>query len=627
MADRGPAKPGERAAAAGDDAAQAPQHRRDCVIIPAHGSVEVPEEQALQEIRDVPDIQGATGKGIWVAIGRAIAHLRAEVNYQKGRKHSARNDKERIRQEREELRKETERQRDLLKRQGDRLDHLEQAHANDVRTIDGLARSNRRQFLFMLAGVGGVVYLERYRIAKFLTDKIAEKTGNQKPDYPPVNPVDDKPIEERRPELFKRMTPFETVLSEGLREFDPERGIWTDRLLSSFKLSEYLLGDKFIYTGIDEALSSGQNAQNVHTFAIMGEMSRRFGRNGNHKDAYKTTTLCDTINTLIDYRRLSDDQIKEWIVYTYYHSFGVTLVATNLTVERNKTSKRITNVSYDLQAGNFNEMRILVPKTVEDLTPDEKGGNITQVHKTFPLVGANNRLLLHSGISPVHDLRVPASYMEVDKDVNLEVAGIHWPLKTSDLADTIRWYKHSLKTVPDRVLTGTSNGRTVGSKSILPHLYTNDPFAKILAEHLTKSAKTDAEKIQKITTFVQSLRYIWENNSDRDRPILITLFNDGSDCNNLVVAWASMMHALNLDYALLHTGDGKDEAHTMGGIPEDTAPPELKSISRYRGIFPVELTGKWEIGRVDPPPRHQIFAQEVQRFPKPQDQRIEQPKK
>jgi len=595
-----------------DEPVRAKGHKRRIMatLVPVD-QIDIPEEAALQEIRNVEGIQGATGKGIWVAIGRALSRSKIRTSRQHADLEEANQAKDRVSIELEEERAKTE-------AQAVRISKLEKARTSDAGEIRDLTKSNRRQFLFILGGLAAGVYFERERLWGAFVDKFSPYP--QKPDYPKHQTQDDQPIEERSPEVFKRMTSFETVLTEGNRTLDQQSGIWKDKLLSPFKVSEYLLGDKFIYTGMDNALTEatkGQtNGTNVHNFAIMGSMSRRFGKNGNHKESYKTTTLSDAINNLLDYRRLTDSQIKNWIVYTYYYSFGANLDENLITLTRDPKTNSVVNVEYALPSEKYNEIRLVVPKIVEDLTSDEKGGNITQVPQTFPLVGRDGRLLLHSGISPMHDLRVPSSHMESNKEVDVKNTGIEWRLSTLDIANAINWYKNRLKTVNPEIIHGMVNGRNVGGKSLKQYINENDPFAKELAELLTKDAKTDAQKIQKITSFVQSLRYIWENDSDENRPLLITLFNDGSDCNNLVVAWASMMHALKLDYAILHTSDGKDEAHVMGGIPEDTSPKEFKVNPRYRGIFPVELTDKWPIGQVDPPKNHTIYGEEVTKFPK-----------
>jgi len=586
-----------------------PRKPVDIVIAPMFHSL--PEDKALQEIREVPNIQGATGKGIWVTIGRFVAGLKEEVRYQKGRKHTARIEKAQVQQAAIEKQQELERK---IRERDAKIVSLREQRNSAREEAQYLGKVTRRQFVAIFLGIAGVAYLEHEAIVNFLTGK---REYFRDPEESPGSSEDQsRPLEERKPELFKRMTPYEIVLAEGLRYQDPKSGIWKDRLLAPFKVSEYLLGDKFVYTGIDENLTK-RGGENVHTFAIMGDMSRRYGRNGNHREAYKTVTLPDAINNLLDYRRLSDASVRRWIVDTYNFSFGVRLDESLLKIDRDKSTKAITNVTYNLPPGFENELRLQVPKTVDDLIPAEKGGNITQVQKTLPLVGAGNRLLLHSGISPMHDLRVPASYMEADKDIPMLIPDGKWDIRTSDLAHCLTWYRNRKKQVGTKYVTGPVRGKQVSARSISAYLYENDPFARTLAEHVTRNAKTDAEKIQAITSFVQSLRYIWENDSDEDRPILITLFNDGSDCNNLVMAWISMMHYMQLDYYVIYTSDGKDENHTMGGIPEDTAPEELAARSRYKKILSIELTGKSPIGRVDPPSNHEIYALETFRFPKP----------
>jgi len=67
------------------------RHKHDCRIMPAYDVV--PEEEALQEIREVPGIQNATGKSIWVAIGRALHGLKADLRHQRSAKIQARAEK------------------------------------------------------------------------------------------------------------------------------------------------------------------------------------------------------------------------------------------------------------------------------------------------------------------------------------------------------------------------------------------------------------------------------------------------------------------------------------------------------------------------------------------------------
>lgn len=413
-------------------------------------------------------------------------------------------------------------------------------------------------------------------------------------------------------EKLRSLPGLEAVLTASMWEKDEIRGTHKDNLLSPFEVSRHFLGGKFWYTGRANDINDHPRYANQrsHRFALIGRRSKYLAKNGEGVNRFDETTLADAINNLLDYANLDDEQIKEWIIWTYRKSFNVNhLEAKRINIQRDPKTKKTTDISYNPPEKFDSHMILNIPREMNGVSPSTFQGNLTIEKKYVPILGAGNRLLLQSGISPDHDLYVPAGLMDIDKKFRLPLGrrnssdtdGVYggWDLTALDLAEAIHWYEEITQKNGHKKIYGTENGTISFFTSCASYVRLDDERIKTLAKYLVKNTPDPVGQIKKITEFVQSLPYIGENDKDYNRPPLITLFNEGSDCNNLTVIWSSLLAALGYEHAILYVPAKKlsTESHVIGGVPADLYPLSPAQGRRlYNGYLFTELTNSWEIG-------------------------------
>jgi len=351
-----------------------------------------------------------------------------------------------------------------------------------------------------------------------------------------------------------RLSDAEEVLVASLVVQDKNGRSVHDNILSPYKTSHYLLGGKFWYTGSSEECRD----ERVHRFALIGRSSGYLDQNGSGAERFTSTTLADAINLLlIDVPKLSDEEIKKWIIFTYRQSFGIgNLELERLSIHRDPATRNVTNVTYKPQDGFQKNFVITIPKEIAGVSAHSFQGNLTSDKIYVPLLGEGNRLLLQSGLSPNHDLRVPSKLLFRNKDIDLTFEGYRWQMRSNILAEELRNYSK------------ISEEKVCGNR-ISPHVLSNSELMRKLTEAIIKNAKSPTTKIDRITNFVQALPYLTENAADFNRPPILTLFNGGGDCNNKTILWSSLMTTAGLDHAIIHVGakDLSTASHVLGGVP------------------------------------------------------------
>lgn len=404
-------------------------------------------------------------------------------------------------------------------------------------------------------------------------------------------------------------TPFEKVLEASILRFSAKNLTYSDNILDGEETSKHFFGDRFLYTG-EYPGEYGGHKQRVHFFKLIGEKSGFVGRNPKNKNRYKTTTLADAVNLLLDTEHLSPDQIKEWIKWMYKESFNIELEIQFIDLEW-KEDGSLKTVFYN---GKIRPIGVVsVVKTIDGM-PVQPGGNFTSAKEVQYCIDNKHRLLLLSGIS-LYDICVPTELMRTNPKFTLSFKGIKEPFElfASDLEERMDTLEESKTRPYDGSYTSHEGGvrqiRLISRlfkeyDELVGQKFINDKFIKNLAEAILKNVNPDdhAARIKKIVAFVQSVKYRPENAENMDRPGLLTLFNEGGDCNNLVVLFAQLMLASGYKTAVLYTDeagkkpDGK--IHVLAGVSAYYFPNKQKWTVGESGEYwvPVELTDSWGIG-------------------------------
>lgn len=408
----------------------------------------------------------------------------------------------------------------------------------------------------------------------------------------------------------EQLTSFETVLFHSLERVDPNTNTYKDGLLNSYSVAKNFLGGKFIYRGrhVDEKALAGSNNQRIHRFAVIGSKSG-FYRNKNEKKLNTSTTIVDAINDILDVENLSDQTIKDWLVWTYYHSFGANLSAADLKIERSEGE--ITGVTY-----GATHPKVIIKERANVEGRAVGAQNSTQeIMMKWAIVDAKGNLVLPSGMTSLdgrgsHDLLVPSNLLPSDQEFTLTFDGaghgsnFSWPIKASDLANETQAYLARKANGRPRV-SGIINGTTVNMSSTRQTVNLTDGYADSLAFVLTKGSTSKLDEAGRLARFIQSRKYISEIGGDEDRPLIMILFNSGGDCNNKLVPWTSMMARRKLDFAVIYLIDPKSdkyESHVVGGVGQNVFPNGKipANLSQVAGFAPIELTLEgWAIGNGD----------------------------
>lgn len=384
-----------------------------------------------------------------------------------------------------------------------------------------------------------------------------------------------------------RYSGIETVFDASLESDDPVTGTMRDALLDPYQVSKFFLGNKFVYRGHD-----GDDSSRVLRFAPRGIDSGYF-QSGGDKFRSRSTSLSDAINDILDYSALDDRSIMQWIVYTYQRSFSVSLSLDDMQIVRGQ-DKKVKKVLYH---GELNP-KVLVRVNVPVDGRDSLAANSRTTKEKFVPIISGKKLLLPVGISAGdgqsggHDLRVPSHLLDSNKSFRLPVhRGPVWKLDASALAASLNGYRDRLKRFPNSRLESN-------------FIDFQDPQAREATQHLVSRRDTPIKKAKKIISFVQkNLPYKSENDRDYDRPLLLVLFNGGGDCNNKIVAWASMMAAEKLDFCIVHCYDPKsdtNEAHVVGGVGSSVFPGKKvpKTMDSAANHALIELTAPgWKVGQ------------------------------
>lgn len=375
-------------------------------------------------------------------------------------------------------------------------------------------------------------------------------------------------------EIPASSTALETVLESSVPEYVTETRTYRDNILNPYAVAQYFLGNRFRYNGQEDVTYRGRN-QRAHRFTQIGEKSGYLGRGKESKNLWKTTTLATTINTLLQVTRLSNPQISHWIAWSYQRAFSVKLDINYLTIVREPNGK-VAEVLYNAPVGFERVLEINVAKERNDDAPSQPGGHISRNLEVQNILSENGRLLLPSGLSPLHDIVVPVELMPRDPEFNLDIMGrISWnALRASDLAERIEKLK-AIENI-ERLKPPESAslfGRTQLHRPMAPYVGKNDLLLKKMADHLLKNTARDmhGQRMLKLAEFVQELPYKEEFDTDRNRNGLLTLFNGGGDCNNLSVLFAELMLASGYRTAIFTIGPRvkNGSLHATGAVPAE----------------------------------------------------------
>lgn len=426
--------------------------------------------------------------------------------------------------------------------------------------------------------------------------------------------------------------PFAVFLENSVRVFNPTDLTKSDRMLKMDRVIEKLLAGKFKYLATEMGLYpsnkdggaiDGSRQQEIYRFTLIGKLSGHTTATKDSENAYQKTTLTDAVNTLLE-PGLSDAQLKTWICWLYETSFYTKLVKERLRIERDEKGL-FKMATYNPESGFEAKKSLYVIEQMDAKEGSEPGGSYSKVRMDQSLLGAGNRLLLPSGVSPYHDVRVPASLLKSDPQVTLNWGSGAWPISVSHLSSRIASLEKRVADNPDRTIVAPNVfGRSITVANMAPLIDTADPMVKELVDFvLTGIDKNNHPKrIQEIIDFIQQLPYKLEYDSNFDRPGLLVLFNEGGDCNNVVDLYVQMMTAAGYDAAVMWVAfkNSKSDLHARGGVPAKYFPKAAGrrwSMGDGEEWLPVELTGKFPVGLetwgVD---KETTFHMEVVRAPK-----------
>lgn len=267
---------------------------------------------------------------------------------------------------------------------------------------------------------------------------------------------------------------------------------------------------------------------------------------------------------------------------------------------------------------------------IEGITPGSMQAMPTTKRDYYSILGADNRLILQSGVSPDHDLYVPANLLDTDKKFRMPLGKRRphykdgygdfgsYELSALHIAQAIHWQEgRTEKNGQTKVEGNTSDGRSYSFRSTASFVPTDNSIIKEVADFLIRTMTdidrqryramgiTDpkAQEIQRLTEYVQSMDYVWENDNNFDRHPLITLFNEGSDCNNKALLWSSLLTARRHDHVLLYIPNRKysHSSHVLGGLDASVMPPAQSDgrgrvARQFRQFVAVESTGSFPVG-------------------------------
>lgn len=437
---------------------------------------------------------------------------------------------------------------------------------------------------------------------------------------PPLPPA--APEVQAAPESIRSLPGLAAVLASSLDYFDTSRRTLRDPLLKADAVSEAFLDNRFHYTGQAKKPKEADSPfkdQRIHTFTVIGNRSSYYNAQG--QDRFDDTYLNHAINTLLDVKNLSDEQIKEWIVFNYQRAFSVTLEASRIMLTRSSRTQEVSYVTYNPPAGFRNSMRINFARAMEDVSPFKPGGSITTDEKVVPILASDNRLILQSGVSPDHDLQVPENLLELDKTctrpLGKEGGFGTIEMTATELASAIHRYHQIIDEGLDQsVLPYSSDGRQHQVKLCSPFVDESDPIVRRVARQLLTRNTLAKEATEIFTAFVQGTPYRRENDADHDRPAACTIFNNGSDCNGLVILWSNLATACKLPHALVYFVD-KDpqsrKAHVTVGVDGRLAPtPEEQAQANFLlESLGIEPESKPQLVIPGPDRRNSYYNQEL----------------
>lgn len=427
-------------------------------------------------------------------------------------------------------------------------------------------------------------------------------------------------------EDLRALPGIEGVFAASLRGTVQSGNFTQDNLLNPYDVSRHFLGNRFQYTGMpeDQAAYAGQKAgdaytgQRIHRFTAIGSRSKFLGKDGEGAKRFESTTLADAINNLLDYSNPQlavnhDYEIRKWIVWTYQHSFDVKLDINRLKIKRDRSSKKVTNVTYNPPKDFDRKIGISIYERIQGIAAASAEAQYTRTAAYFNILADDDRLLLQSGISPNHDLYVPEGLLDHDKEFTIKLPQFEqkkgqpisgdWKLSAEELKWAIDWHETVRLSNPGFVVEKAYGEEKIMTK-VSPYVPLDDGLIRNLANFIVEGLKTDPERVQAITNFVQALPYIGENDRDFDRHPLLSLFNQGSDCNNLTVIWSALMAAKGYEHYLLYVPakPHTNSAHLLGAVPAHLAPnwqanlPQDAKTRDFNGAPVVELTGEYAIG-------------------------------
>lgn len=428
--------------------------------------------------------------------------------------------------------------------------------------------------------------------------------------------------------------PFAVLLEQGRREFNATDFTKSDRMLKMDRVIDNLLAGKFKYLATEIGLYpstvegkavQGSRQEEIYRFTLIGKLSGHTTANKDSQNAYQTTTLADAVNTLLE-PNLTDEQLKTWICWLYETSFSTKLERNRLQIVRG-ANRAFDKAAYNAPAGFETKKLFLGIHKMDESEGSEPGGRDSRISVEENLLGEGNRLLLPSGLSPYHDVRVPGSLLKSDPEVKLKLGKKgDWNLRASEFSSRISDLEQRMAAnVNNKVTFEKVFGyRTVTTSKIAPLIDINDPTVKLLVDWVIKDIdKNDhPKKIQAIIDFIQELPYKWEYASNFDRPGLLVLFNEGGDCNNVTDLYVQMMAAAGYDSAVMHVAlkDVRTMLHARGGVPAKYFPNadgrawNLGDKEEWRSV---ELTGKYAVGVENWGDKETTYHIEVVRAPKP----------
>lgn len=388
------------------------------------------------------------------------------------------------------------------------------------------------------------------------------------------------------------------VLLYSPRIFDEDTMTWKDNILNHHAVSESFLGDLFEFAGEEkrkEVLENDKNPyknERIMRFAVKGSRSGYLDRNGKGADKFKTTQLKDAINNLLDYERLTDEQIAEWICFTYKISFDVDLDKNLIEIFRDSKTKKIKDIKYKGKAG---KVWVAAYKLLPEESPDKPGGNATSEGENFPLI-KDEKILLHSGIN-MHDLVVPAKLMKQDKRFNLEikVGGKSigsYNIDAMKLGRAIEQELDAAKSSKIIVHEIPEKKAKIATPQIASYIAFNDDLFRNLSDFIVKGKTTPREKTMAIINFVKNTGRRDQYGAKYVRHPLVTLFNEGETCMSTALIWSSLMAAQNMEHSLISDfafSEPPEPFRITAGHQVVGAPKDFVEIPK--GVTPVILHG------------------------------------